>query len=253
MAVLSNATLLNRLAACSEKSKFLVLQENIHCRSKRLFRSFLHQSSQNPSVRTFLILLQSDQSDFTDLTNTTIDPLFNNYCRNEKVTSLKQQLAKFTESCDSSKANRVFIDSLNILFLHYDLSEVNIILNSLTEKCDTIVTTVCDSVLDSRQRALIQRVATTCVKLSSAEIADHMTVNISHKRKHRTMGLKEELKQETIRLFDGKFEVIKNLQTKSTPVTASPGDEDLSKLTFNLNLSEEQKLAKDKVQLPYIR
>ena len=247
-----NTALLSRLAAGSDRTKLLVLQENSRCRSSNLFRSFLRKSACNPVTRTFLLLLQSDRTEFDPLTNIIVHPIFNeNFTKTPS--SLMEKVYEFARSCEKEeRVSRVFIDSLNPLFLQYGTSEMHTLLTFLCEAFDSIVTSVFDAALDNKQRALVQRIATTHVRLGSAGLTEHLTIHIKHKRKHRTLGYKLERKEEVIRFVGEDFEVVLKTSHKILPaVVTDQNSGDLSQLTFNLSLTEKEKIAKDKVQLPY--
>lgn len=255
MAVTMTTTLVNRLAATSEKTNFLVMRENVHCRAKRLFRFFLRKSVKNVAQRTFLILLQTHSTDFDPMPGLTVCSLFNELATTPDL-CLRQKLTEFADSCDATKANRVFIDSLNPLMLMLSLTEIHSLLSLLSQKSDSIVTTVSDEVIDDKQSALIRRIASADIALSSVSQSHDVNAVITYKRKHRTLGFKVEKKEEVIRFKDGDqdIEVVKaEHQSKTIAPAVSTTDSDFSKLTFNLSLSESERMAKEKVSLPYVK
>lgn len=251
MSVTSTVSLFDRLASLSEKTKLLVIEENCVCRSKQLFDVFLKQSCRNPAVKTKILLLQTDPSLFESFGAESISPLFIQF--HVKNFNLKEELDKFMDSCDPEKANRVFIDSLNPLIQLLSCTELSIVLSRLTQTCDSIVATVFSSALEARERALIRRAATAYASIShSGGPANEFKIHTTFKRKHRTLGFKVEIKEERIRIEGDKIQVVKETAQKKQTDVSNPSD-DLSKVTFNLNLSEKEKSDKDNVQLPYVK
>ena len=244
-------SLLTRLASCSERSRLLVLQESADCRARQLFRFFLRKSLANPTVHTFLLLLQSNSEDYSAFSAATLLPLLDDAAL-EQSHDLRTTLFRFGEQCEAGKGNRVFIDSLDALFQLNSLTDNRQLLSFLLQRCDSIVTTVLDAALDWQQRALVRSLSTTHITLSPAPAPAHLSARILIKRKHRTLSFKVERKEEMI-TFDGQEAHVSNVNHKKAPVPAATTAADMPKLTFNLSLNPEEKAARDQVQLPYER
>lgn len=244
-------SLLDRLASSLEKTKLLVIQEHSVCRAKHLFDTFLKQSCCNPAVRTKILLLQTDSSLFDEFGAETVCPLFNQF--HDAKFNLKEGIDNFLISCEPEKANRVFIDSLNPLIQLLSSTELSDVLKRLTQTCDSIVTTVFSSALEAQKKAIIRRVATAYASIAYSDgPANELKIHTMFKRKHRTLGFKVEVKEEKIRVEGDKIQVVKETVQKKQSDVSNPSD-DLSKVTFNLNLSEKEKSDRNNVQLPYVK
>ena len=242
-----------RIYSGSEKSKFLLIQQIHRCPSLLLIKSLVRKTCQNPNVKVYVVCLDTDGSQFEELTGATISS-FIKYPGGFSG-DVKEFLSTFVKSLDRMKANRVFIPSLNPLFLLYSLKEVHEILLEIINASECVTAVISQEVLDLKSNAFLSRLVSTVIVLnpSSSQTTNEISIDVTHKRKHSRLGIKVETKTETIRMMtDGSFEVVKASTKKLTEVKTE-GDDELKGLTFNLNLSEEQKQAKDQVQLPYIK
>lgn len=253
MTTINKTSLFTRIYSGSEKSKFLLVQQTHRCPSLLLIKSLVRKTCQNPNVKVYVVCLDTDGSQFEGMTGGTISS-FIKYPGGFSG-DVVEFLSTFVKGLDRMKANRVFISSLNPLLVLYSLKEVHDILMEIINASESVTAAVSQEVLDLKSNAFLSRMVSTVVVLnpSSSQTSNEVSIDITHKKKHSRLGIKVEKKTETIGMkTDGSFEVVKVLKTKLTEAKTE-GDDELRGLTFNLNLSEEEKQAKDQVQLPYIK
>ena len=216
-----------RLAATSERSKLLLVQESSRSRSGRLLRYFLDKSP----VATVLVLLQSEERAFEGSCAQVL-PLLES-----EAEDWREELLHLAES---GAKRRLVIDSLNPLLLRYSLEQVRDLLTRLTRACDSVVATLFDAVTDSRQRSLLRRLATTYLLLQQDSLA-----LLTIKRRHRSLGVKVERRRELLRwsgqqLHAALLPVTRVHVTKETTSDQSKATQ--ARLPFLRSVSESQRL-----------
>ena len=248
-------SLFTRIHSGTERCKFLVIQETHKSPCLLLLKSLIRKTIQNSSLRVYVLSLDTDAAEFTDLKGIkSIAPL-----ASQGPVEFKDFLQTFVKNdLDATKANRVFIRSINPLLILYSLKEVHDILTQLLSAVESLTVGVNQEVLSEKESVFLSRLSTTSLVFHSGPSSNpnEVSLKIRHKKKHSRLGLKIEEKTESIRMIcERSFEVVKSPvpnQTTSgdnTDVTES----ELKGLTFNLQLSDKQKSAKDQVQLPYIK
>jgi hypothetical protein len=194
--------------------------------------------------------LDTDASQFNDLKGINIiAPL-----TSQGFVDLKHSLKNFVQELDPTKANRVFIRSINPLIVLYVMKDIHEILTPLLDAVETLTVTVSQEVLGSSTLTpFLCRMTTTAIVFVPSSHSNELNIITTHKKKHSRLGFKIEERLERIKMTsDGFFEVVKE-STKQIPGDSDPIGNDLKGLTFNLQLSDQQKSAKDQVQLPYIK
>jgi len=197
-----------------------------------------------------ILTLDSDSGRFSEMPGVTITSFFKSSGSMDSSLSMEQFLSLFLKKLEdiNSTNTRVFIPSINCLFVLFPLIQINETLNNIINSSDSLVVGVSKEVLSSQERMFLSRLSTTMIQVSLVgSVKDQVALDITHKKKHSRLGVKLERSKEVVRITQDSLElVVKKKETKES------GAGDLKGLTFNLSLSEQEKEAKDQVTLPYL-
>lgn len=252
MAQVNKYTGVKRILSGAEKTPFLLIKQRHDCRALPLLKCIISKWKSNPSFRLFVLLLDKKPSTFGEGNLDGVEVISLREYFGNKSNSFIEMISSFVSTLDPSKANRVIIDNLDSLLIMYSPKEVTMLVQSLLQSTDSLVSCVSLNRIDSE----LKRLWTCFLTISRPQADGRVVFNGIIKRKHPRLISKIDNLSEIIHIKkDYSFEVLANDVTSKGPNAEEKGnDTDLKTVTtFNLSLSDEQKAAKNQVQLPYIR
>ena len=266
---------LHKLLNGVEKSKVIVIQETLKCRGFQLFQSFLKSWSMIPGSINHLVLLEKCVQDFdvhnvsvVDIHNVSVVDVLGQFTDVSKEQNYVQEIRRQLESLNGGK---LFIDSLDPLIVGESGEELKELISWCAQKFDSIVTVMNGTLSNEQIDHGLKRLSTTWIQLRNSLAnedsnrptglerdrltgleRDRLTGLITRKKKHRRVDFVLEYYEESF-LIDTNSKVISIDDLNETRCRIKPSEGDLPNLTFNLNLREEERVAKESLLLPYIK
>lgn len=252
----------------------VLIRELTDCPGSSLWRTFLDASSKEKDTKIFILQLQGSSESTTTTTtststkwpeNTTLIPFLTEVSSLPVEEYCKKLLQVVTSVKISSKKSALYIDSLNSLIVLFDTRTVCSILEEFISKFTSVISVVSSEILDIQLSTALTRLSSVIIRLQSFPSHKCTKVDVTLRKEHRRLGLKIEKKEVYIRINDtnNKDRTIDfvNISQPHIDTSTATSDDDqkhkqmdeLSKLTFNLNLTEKEKLARSNVQLPYVK
>lgn len=245
----------------------VMIRDLADCPGSSLWRYFLTSSSKEKNTHNYVLQLQGNHDPATNAPsstvkwpeNATIIPFINEISKIKVEDYKKKLLDAVLEIKSSSKKSALFVDSLNPLVVLFDSSTVCSIIEELTSKFNSVITVVSSESLSIQFSTALTRLSSVIIRLQSYPSHKCIKVDVTLRKEHPRLGLKIEKKDAYLRFNSDRAIEFVNI---TQPLIEAVGDESadvkdkttnqLSNLTFNLNLTENEKHARSNVQLPYV-
>ena len=242
----------------------VLIRDLTDCPGSLLWRTFLDASVKEKDTKNFILQLQgsTDPSAVPKWPeSTTVIPFIAEVASLPVAEYCKKLLQVVSNVKISSKKSALYIDSLNSLIVLFDTRTICSILEEFTSKFTSVIAVVSSEILDIQLSTALTRLSSVIIRLQSFPSHKCTKADVTLRKEHRRLGLKIEKKEVYIRINENNKErTIEFVNISQPHIESSAGDgekhkqmDELSKLTFNLNLTENEKHARSNVQLPYVK
>lgn len=243
----------------------IMIRDSTECPGNLLWRTFLDYSCKEKDTENYILQLQGTTDPTCNAVkwpeNTTVIPYINDVSTIPVEKYIDKLLDTVLKVKSSSKKTALFIDNLNPLIVvsEKDISKICSIIEEFTSKYTTVISVVSSELLNIQLSTALTRLSSVIIRLQPYLSHKCIKVDVTLRKEHRRLGLKIEKKEVYIRInADRAIEHVNVTQPLIEGVQDDTHDrkgkapDELSNLTFNLNLTENEKHARSNVQLPYV-
>lgn len=243
----SSSRLFTKLATSLEKSRLVYLDAAFDVPTHDILNVFL-KNNELSKDSNLLLLLENPTNAFITESAKVLD-LFSDI----SVLTTDSLLSKIrSELCNSGAPRRklLVIDSLNSLLITRSIREVLETLDDLLKEFELVIFSACRGIMNDIDHTKLKQISSTIISLVNDHPQKCNRAQILHKKRHKRTGF-------TLLTSDELFNISPsfNIEIKEERkiIAEASQSQEIPDVTFNLSLKDNEKEAREKLVLPYLK